>query len=558
MKVRAVLILAALSLRMLAPSLQAAGPDDLYLDAYRLIQEADQFVAAGQAELARQRYADAEANLKKIQASYPEYNKNAVEFRLEYAREHTKSLPAPKTEVVPAAPKPARPGGAPSREEEMKDLNNRIAQLEANNAMLEAKLKEALAAQPAATDPHEFARAQERINQLEKEKELLRASLQQAQAKQPQAGDAALLEQARGELEATKKRLVENVASVAALTQENQRLQQQLANVPKTPDQSGTVKDLQAKLAAVEQERNDWQKQRTELESKLAAAPKGSSENVRVKDIEKERDALMKKLNDANKELYDLKNRAEVSDRSTLTNQLSNLRARLEVFESRKVPFTKEELALLDKNVPKIGATAEVKPAKRSPRELPPGAAIIVADAERAFAAKRYQEAEDKYKQVLRMDEENPVSLDNLAAIQIQLQKLPDAEANLKKALAIHPDDAYALSLMGMIRFQQAKYDEALDYLSRSAQRDPKNPETQNYLGITLSQQGQREAAETALRKAITLNPNYAGAHHNLAVIYATQRPPFMELARYHYNKALSLGQPPNPDLEKQLGGGNK
>ncbi|HVK59841.1 MAG TPA: tetratricopeptide repeat protein, partial [Candidatus Kapabacteria bacterium] len=90
--------------------------------------------------------------------------------------------------------------------------------------------------------------------------------------------------------------------------------------------------------------------------------------------------------------------------------------------------------------------------------------------------------------------------------------------------------------------------------LSRSAHLDPKNAETQNYLGITLSQQGQREAAETALRKAILLNPNYAGAHHNLAVIYATQRPPFPELARFHYNKALALGQPPNPDLEKQIG----
>src|SRR6185312_5146513 len=96
-----------------------------------------------------------------------------------------------------------------------------------------------------------------------------------------------------------------------------------------------------------------------------------------------------------------------------------------------------------------------------------------------------------------------------------------------------------------------------LDVLSRSAQLDPKNPETENYLGITLSQQGQREAAETALRRAIMLNPNYADAHVNLAVIYATAKPPFMELAKYHYNKALSLGQPPNPELEKELASSN-
>ena len=156
---------------------------------------------------------------------------------------------------------------------------------------------------------------------------------------------------------------------------------------------------------------------------------------------------------------------------------------------------------------------------------------------------------------LVKLDESNPVSLANLAAIQLELQKLDDAESNLKRALASNPDDAYALSLMGMLQFQQGKYDEALFSLSRSAQLDPKNAETQNYLGITLSQKGQREPAEAALRKAILLNPRYAGAHHNLAVVYATQRPPFAELARFHYNKALALGQPANPDLEKQING---
>jgi Flp pilus assembly protein TadD len=143
--------------------------------------------------------------------------------------------------------------------------------------------------------------------------------------------------------------------------------------------------------------------------------------------------------------------------------------------------------------------------------------------------------------------------LTDLAMIQVEMGKTGEAEANLKKVLAKEPQNAYALSVMGIDRFRESKFSEALDYLSRSAQLDPKNAETQNYLGITLSQQGQREAAETALRKAVMLAPNYAGAHHNLAIVYATQRPPFLELARYHYNKALALGHPANPELEKQL-----
>ncbi|MDB6039426.1 MAG: Tetratricopeptide 2 repeat protein, partial [Verrucomicrobiales bacterium] len=37
------------------------------------------------------------------------------------------------------------------------------------------------------------------------------------------------------------------------------------------------------------------------------------------------------------------------------------------------------------------------------------------------------------------------------------------------------------------------------------------------------------------------------------AVIYATQQPPALELARYHYQKALNAGHPKNPQLEAML-----
>lgn len=491
---------------------QNVGPDDLYLEAYRLIQEGDDLSASGRNELARDRYSSAQTNLKRLQTSHPTYSKNAVEFRMEYVEEKLKLLPAAREQAAPRETKPMNPN-------DPKALQGRISQLEADNNMLQAKLQEALAARPAAVDPTEFARARERIAQLEKEKELLRVQAEQAKARQPQAGELAMLEQVRGELEATKKQLRDNVATVAALTQDNQRLQGEKAA----------------------------------LEVKGTTSPK--NEGSRVKDLEKERDALLQKLNDANKELYDVKSRGQAAQVGTLTNQLANLRARLEVYEARKVPYTKEELALMDKTAsPKLAATAETKSTSKKTRELPAGAGLLISQAERAFAQKRYAEAEEKYKEVLRMDEQNPVSLANLAAIQLELQKLNEAEANLTKALSISSDDPYPLSLMGMLRFQQGKYDQALDALSKSAQLDPKNAETHNYLGITLSQQGQRDAAETALRKAIMLNPNYAGAHHNLAVIYATQRPPFLELARYHYNKALGLGQPANPELEKQIG----
>lgn len=516
---------ALLACSLLLPTcleIRGDGPDDSFFEAYRTIQEADQ-LSIPQAPLARQRYQEAQRILERLQSAYPNYSKQAVEFRLDYIREKLKALPAapePPQVAVPESTLPRQPATAVAPAQPVvTELTERIARLEADNQLLKAKLQEALAPRPAAVDPAELARAQERIKQLEKEKELLRTGLEQAQATQPNAGDAAMLAKANADLESLRAKHVDSISQIAALTRDNQELRQQLAAA--------------------------------------AAQPKpadNSNGRNQVRELEKERDALMKKLNEANKELYDIKARGQAAQFQTLTNQLSNLRARLEVFEARKVPFTPEELALMNKNVPKLAATVDPKAGRKPARELPAGAGILITEAERAFAARRFEEAEQKYKQVLALDEDNPISLANLAAIQIEQQKLEEAEANLKKATAVAPEDPYSTSLLGMLRFQQGKYDEALDALSRAAQLDPKNAETQNYLGITLSQQGQREAAETALRKAIQLNPNYAGAHHNLAVVYATQRPPFIELAKYHYNKALALGQPANPALEKQIG----
>ena len=75
----------------------------------------------------------------------------------------------------------------------------------------------------------------------------------------------------------------------------------------------------------------------------------------------------------------------------------------------------------------------------------------------------------------------------------------------------------------------------------------------QNSLGLALSEKGLRGPAEAALRRAVQIDPGCADAHNNLAVAYITQQPPLVELARWHYQKALAAGHPNNPELEKML-----
>ena len=103
----------------------------------------------------------------------------------------------------------------------------------------------------------------------------------------------------------------------------------------------------------------------------------------------------------------------------------------------------------------------------------------------------------------------------------------------------------------GIVYYRMHRYDDALTYLTQAIQLDPRNATAHNYLGITSSQKGWPEAALEEIQKAITINPNYADAHFNIAVIYATNQPPAKEQAQKHYKIATSLGATPDPTLEK-------
>ena len=113
-------------------------------------------------------------------------------------------------------------------------------------------------------------------------------------------------------------------------------------------------------------------------------------------------------------------------------------------------------------------------------------------------------------------------------------------------------------SLSAIAQYRQGqknheKYNEAIKSLTHSIEIKSDDSETHNYLGITYSQTGFQEAAEKELLKAIELKPDYADAHFNLAVVFASQSPPSIEMARKHYKQALALGAAKDSELEKLL-----
>ena len=80
-------------------------------------------------------------------------------------------------------------------------------------------------------------------------------------------------------------------------------------------------------------------------------------------------------------------------------------------------------------------------------------------------------------------------------------------------------------------------------------------------LGLALGRKSWNSGAESELRRSLELEPEDAGAHYNLAVIYLQRNPPAVELARRHYYRAVDLGGAPDQSVEALLakeGGGEK
>ncbi len=589
------------------------GAEEQYVRIYNLIQQADALNGNGQFALALPKYLEAQSALQRIQKFNPEWNPKVVTYRLGYLAERIEAGASPSTpSPKPAAPTaPSVPAPTPPKTESpptipaappaaVSELQNNVNRLQAEKAILEAKLREALATQPAAVDPRELSRAQDRIQSLLKENELLKSNLDAGKAVPRTEAETREIEDLKNALAESNRKLVDQSARANVLLAEQQELQQRLDATTAATNEVATLKQslaetnrrLAEQTAVAEKsvsEKNSLQERVTQLTLTAAAAEALRAENTILKQqltqtqatnvaavaeatritneaaarlaalqsdtqlIRLEKLALEERLKKssavpppptapANRELT-----AKVDQ---LTREVTGLRARVEVFEARAIPYTAEELALFQTTKPKV-ASAEPLPDRKPVRALPVGTAALVAEAQRNFAAKDYAKAEANYLDILRQDEKNPTALANLATIQMEAGKLEDADQSIQQALTADPDDGFNLATFGKIKYQQEKYDEALEALSRAAKVIPQNAEIQNYLGVTLSQKGLRGPAETALRKAIQIDSSYGSAHNNLAVIYATQTPPLLELARWHYQKALAAGHPKNDDLEK-------
>lgn len=440
-------------------------------------------------------------------------------------------------------------------------LQAQLQQAQTDKAALQAKLDALVPA-----DPQQLAAAEEKISVLEKENKLLRAGLEQAPATTIELTNSPAAVATREALAGMNQKLQEQTATIQKLTHDRAIMQSQLdafmssKGAPNELERTrqdlallrrqytiqadaalNLLTDSNVKIARLQQTNAAALQQQQQLQSQLHDA------SASVTTLQNENESLRQQLAQTSNSAPP----TAAADLTQLQSQMDAMRSQLAALQAKPEPFTAEELALL--RTP-AAATPAAVPAPPAPVKADVvKARQLIGAAQQLYAAGQVSAARDRYLEALPLDPTNVDLLANLATIELALDRSSDAEAHLEQALKVAPNSAFALGVLGNLRFRQGRYDEALEALSHAAQLNPNDAEIQNFLGVTLSQKGQRTAAEAALRRALQLNPEYGSAHNNLAVIYLSQNPPQVELARWHYHKALAAGQPRNADLEKML-----
>ncbi|MGZ4962980.1 MAG: tetratricopeptide repeat protein, partial [Limisphaerales bacterium] len=394
------------------------------------------------------------------------------------------------------------------------------------------------------------------------ERDLLAATLEQEKQKSQNAPKS----NADAEVATLRQQLTTAKNELASLKIQSQQdhaaLQTQIAQL-KSANERATAPHItpaeSEQMSALSREREDLKKQVESLTKELADAEAKRDEDVlgaksdiekmraELKEAQAQRAQLEQKIAALKNEQPATQNNGRVAE---LQQQVVQLTDRVAVYEAKPIARTPEELALFKKAEQQPAPVAKVV---HSLKDLSPEARVAVADGERLFAAKDFPGAEAKFRNALKGNPNDIVPLAYIAIVQLTAEKYDACEQTLKQALAIDPDDAGCLSVLGRLRLHQDKVDEALDALSHAARVNPTNAITENALGNALSRKGMRAPAETALRKALQIEPDYPDAHHNLALVYATDTPPSVELAKWHYKKATEAGYPKDAELEKLL-----
>ncbi len=588
--------------------------DDQYVRIYNLIQQGEGFEESKQADHALEKFQEAETLLKKIQTSYPNWNEKVIAFRLRYVGEKITTLrPAvaampKKTVAAPAksetvASVPTQPA------DQMAALKNDLQKLQSEKVALEAKLREALSAQPAAVDPRELAKADERIKVLAKENEILKLSLAQEKAKSSQAGDPAMLEKIKKALEDSDKKLKQQTEKlkeqtdlVAQLGMEKNALQARLDSMSSNPQD-----------AALKTENDALRKQLHELRDAARIVSEADAQSLRkLAEAKNELALKQSRIDELTKANNDLRTRpgapapkvdvtADADKRAlnakiaTLEKELSEAKKMIVEASASMDKLQKEKSVLIAQlAAPALAnamATAEPQPAKKTTKPADYVAAGKIADQLASLRA-RLEALEARptpytpeelalFKQPMPAqplpaavaDKKSPKSLPGGAATLVAKaerafseQKFGEAEGLYREVLRMDDKNVYSLANLAAVQAEQEHFAEADATLKQALAADPNDAFSLSVLGVVRFKQGRFDEAFEALSKSAQLDPNNADTQNYLGITLsqkgmraaaeaalrrAIQLSPNHASAHHNLAVVYATAQPPSIELSR-------
>lgn len=198
--------------------------------------------------------------------------------------------------------------------------------------------------------------------------------------------------------------------------------------------------------------------------------------------------------------------------------------------------------------------TAPLNPANMNKTGmLPPHTKVLGERAVAAFAKKDWPAARKAYREMLELDDGNALVWANLGAVEQQAGDVKRAIECFEKSVQFNSQLAPSWTALGLLVQQQGDAYRAISCFTRAIHEEPEDARAHNYLAITVKGLGWADAAEAELQKAIDLKPDYGIAHFNMALMLLERRPPAIELARRHYEKALALGVAKDEVVERRL-----
>jgi len=187
----------------------------------------------------------------------------------------------------------------------------------------------------------------------------------------------------------------------------------------------------------------------------------------------------------------------------------------------------------------------EQRPSWLTERSLEPtpiptrSAASYQAEAEEMLAADDYESAIASYRQMARLEADNPVPYTAMAGLYLLQQDLPRAYELAQQAVDADPESADALAILARIEDWQGEYEASLNHALDALEIDPENVDALAVLAEVYIDVGNWEVAQGYLDQAFAIDPLNVLALRNQAYLFERQGQ--YEEAIAAYNRAIEI-----------------